>query len=91
MIVVTNSITMVTELNAGSLVKLLLLPYAQDFFSHIRSKRNLTHFGNNNSLTREPAFRSVTIVLSLVTTIIASQLILVSQHTIVACKILFQF
>ena len=37
MIVLTNSITMVTELNAGSLVKLLLLPYAQDFLSRIRS------------------------------------------------------
>ena len=38
MIVLTNSITMVTELNAGSLVK-LLLPYAQDFSSRIRSTK----------------------------------------------------
>ena len=80
MIVVTNLIAMIAQLNAGSLVK-LLLPYAQDFFSHIRSKRNLTHSGNN-SLTREPAFRSVTIVLSLVRTIIESQLFLMTQHTI---------
>ena len=47
MIVLTNSITMVTELNAGSLVK-LLLPYAQDFLSRIRSTRNLRHCGNNS-------------------------------------------
>ena len=77
-----------------ALVKLfpnMLLPYAQDFFSRYARKENLGIAATTclETAWQEPAFRSATIVLSLVMTIIANQLFLMSQLTIKYGRILF--